>query len=96
LKILDNFTTMDPLFDLAVTYCKSNSPTLSKSAYEDFVAAINHCMDNDFNAIINLLYRIDVDEEKIKALPVFDAQHLADLIIARLQKTMATRYDLKK
>jgi hypothetical protein len=86
---------MDPLFELAITCCKSNSPKLSNNAYEDFVEAINQCMNKDFNAIVNLLYRIDVDEEKIRALPIFDAPHLADLIIARLQKTLATRNDLK-
>ncbi len=59
---------------------------IESDAFKQLVAALNTLMDTNFNGLINLLYRIDVDEEKIKSLPFFDANLIALLIVERLQK----------
>ena len=62
----------------------------------DLMAYINDCIQHDFNKLVQLLYRIDVSEEKLKYIlqlnPNEDAAKLiAAVIIERLAATKAAR-----
>ena len=62
----------------------------------DLIAYINDCINHDFNKLVQLLYRIDVSEEKLKYIlqlnPNEDAAKLiAAVIIERLAATKAAR-----
>ena len=62
----------------------------------DLIAYINECIKHDFNKLVQLLYRIDVSEEKLKYIlqlnPNEDAEKLiAAVIIERLAATKAAR-----
>jgi hypothetical protein len=62
----------------------------------DLIAFINECIQHDFNKLVQLLYRIDVSEEKLKYIlqlnPNEDAAKLiAAVIIERLAATKAAR-----
>jgi hypothetical protein len=67
----------------------------------DLIAFINDCIQNDFNKLVQLLYRIDVSEEKLKYIlqlnPNEDAAKLiAAVIIERLAATKAARASFSK
>ena len=69
---------------------------LEQLAPSDLIAYINDCIQNDFNKLVQLLYRIDVSEEKLKSIlqlnPNEDAAKLiAAVIIERLAATKAAR-----
>ena len=62
----------------------------------DLMAYINDCIQHDFNKLVQLLYRIDVSEEKLKYIlqlnPNEDAAKLiAAVIVERLAATKAAR-----
>ena len=62
----------------------------------DLIAFINDCIQHDFNKLVQLLYRIDVSEEKLKYIlqlnPNEDAAKLiAAVIIERLAAIKAAR-----
>ncbi len=62
----------------------------------DLIAYINDCIQHDFNKLVQLLYRIDVSEEKLKYIlqlnPNEDAAKLiAAVIVERLAATKAAR-----
>ena len=62
----------------------------------DLIAYINDCIQHDFSKLVQLLYRIDVSEEKLKYIlqlnPNEDAAKLiAAVIIERLAATKAAR-----
>ena len=66
---------------------------LTASQLEDF---INECIKHDFSRLVQLLYRIDVSEQKLKTIlqvnPNEDAGKLiADLILERLAATKKAR-----
>ncbi len=77
--------------------------TMEKALYEieqlapnDLIAYINDCINHDFNKLVQLLYRIDVSEQKLKTIlqshPNEDAAKLiATVIIERLAATKAAR-----
>ncbi len=57
-------------------------------ARKKLVAAINELIQHDFNKLLTILYRIDVDEDKLKSAlrqqPARDAAEIiAELMIAR-------------
>jgi hypothetical protein len=76
---------------------------MEKALYEieqltpnDLIAYINDCIQNDFNKLVQLLYRIDVSEAKLKSIlqlnPNEDAAKLiATVIVERLAATKAAR-----
>jgi hypothetical protein len=35
---------------------------------KDLINAINHLIQHDFNALVQLLYRLDIDEKKLKLI----------------------------
>jgi hypothetical protein len=62
----------------------------------DLIVYINDCIQHDFNKLVQLLYRIDVSEEKLKYIlqlnPNEDAAKLiAAVIVERLTATKAAR-----
>ena len=64
-------------------------------------AYINTLIKNDFDKLITYLYRIDVNEQKLKSLlqqkPDEDAGNIiATLIIERQQQKIATRQQFKQ
>jgi len=67
--------------------------TLETYSKEKLIAYLNEFINHDFSKVVQLLYRIDVSEAKLKKVlhenPNEDAAHLiADLIIERI--TMIT------
>ena len=61
---------------------------------------VDQLISNDFDALMLLLYRIDVSEEKVKSLLAKDngqnsAQIIADLIIKRQQQKIYWRSQFK-
>jgi hypothetical protein len=69
---------------------------LEKLAPEDLAIAINELIKNDFSKLVQLLYRIDVSEAKLKyilqAHPNEDAGKLiAAVVIERLEATKKAR-----
>ncbi len=76
---------------------------MEKALYEieqlsssDLIAYINDCINHDFNKLVQLLYRIDVSEQKLKTIlqshPNEDAAKLiAAVIVERLAATKAAR-----
>jgi len=69
---------------------------IEQLAPNDLIAYINDCIQNDFNKLVQLLYRIDVSEAKLKTIlqlnPNEDAAKLiATVIVERLAATKAAR-----
>jgi N-acetylglucosamine kinase-like BadF-type ATPase len=71
-----------------------------KRSYDEIhtqlAAYINNLIKNDFDKLISYLYRIDVNEQKLKTLlqrnPEVDAGNIiADLIIERQKQKIKTR-----
>jgi hypothetical protein len=61
---------------------------------------LNELIQNDFNQLINLLYRIDVDEQKLKKTLKENAGDagliIAELIIQRQLQKLKTRKEFGK
>ena len=60
------------------------------------IPIINYLLDTDFNRLLNALYRIDVDESKVKqilatGLPGLIPENLADIIIKRVLQKVELR-----
>lgn len=89
-------TATDTILDLAKT--TDDSVVRSPEWYRSLVEAVNELADKDFGALVQVLYRLDVDETKIKnalaSNPGRDAAGLiADLLLERqLQKLEARRH----
>jgi len=73
-----------------------NLTTLEKLSNQAIHDYINECIQNNFSALVQLLYRIDVSEEKLKKVlqdsPNEDAAKLiTQLILDRLEATKKAR-----
>ncbi len=75
--------------------------TLNKELNREWLAAmINELLNNNFQGLISILYRVDVNETKLRALL---AQHpdtnagniIADLLIERQRQKINTRSSFK-
>src|SRR5688572_24032263 len=67
---------------------------------EQLVFFINHLLLNDFNKLVNILYRVDVNEQKMKTLlaeqPETDAAEIiTDLLIQRQEQKLTTKKSFK-
>lgn len=67
-----------------------------RQIHSQLAAYINNLIQNDFDRLVSYLYRIDVNEQKLKALlqqnPGEDAGNIiAELIIERQQQKIKTR-----
>ncbi|HWH64208.1 MAG TPA: hypothetical protein VNS50_13075 [Ginsengibacter sp.] len=79
---------------IAVTNSIQDSP--SEELRNQLISFLNDLINKDFNALVQLLYRIDVNEKKLKQLlqqnKNTDASLIiADLIIKRQLQKIATR-----
>lgn len=89
-------TATDTILDLSKT--TDDSLVRSPEWYRRLVEAVNELADRDFGALVQVLYRLDVDETKIKQAlasnPGHDAAGLiADLLLERqLQKLEARKH----
>jgi hypothetical protein len=68
---------------------------------ENLAGFINFLLLNNFNRLLEILYRVDIDEEKLKQLlrenPHTDAAHIiTDLIILRQKEKIQTKKDFKQ
>ena len=68
----------------------------SEELREQLISLINELIDTDFHALVQLLYRIDVDEKKVKQVlqehaGSDSASIIADLIIKRQLQKIATK-----
>ena len=68
---------------------------------KDFPAYINHLIDKDFEKLVFILYRIDVDEDLIKELLLHRGNEnagelIADAIIKRQLQKVETREKYKE
>jgi tRNA U34 5-carboxymethylaminomethyl modifying enzyme MnmG/GidA len=79
-------------------------PLNEASSYEAFqqqlVKSIHEMIEHNFQQLVQILYRIDVDEKKLKSTLQTHPQQLAgeliaDLIIQRIQQTFITREQYK-
>jgi len=57
---------------------------------------INYLLDHDFNELLNILYRIDIPEEKVREALLLSshgavATHLVELVLERQQQKAITR-----
>lgn len=69
---------------------------LTDEIRQQLISSINELINTDFNALLQLLYRIDIDEKKLKQLlksySDTDASSIiADLIITRQLQKKETR-----
>ena len=82
-------TEKDPPLDSVLSAIVKESDIFEKSRLKDhLIFYINHLLLNDFNKLIQLLYKVDVDEVKLKGYlsehPDEDAAILiAGMLIAR-------------
>ena len=93
-------------FELLTTYCQKElslefSENLSINEIQEKIAAhIKGLIQNNFNRLVNLLYRIDVNESRLQRLlrenPGEDAgKIIAGLIVERQLQKIKTRRDFK-
>ena len=78
-------------------------PETEISTAEDFqeilAKLVRHLLDNDFERLLNGLYRIDVSEEKVKTAMASDgdlADKISLLIIEREMQKVETRREYRK
>jgi hypothetical protein len=72
----------------------------SEEIREQLISLINELIKNDFQSLVQLLYRIDVDEKKLKEALKNNSQHdsapvIAELIIERQLQKIKIRYQNK-
>ena len=85
------------IYDKIIVATDSIKEKPSEEVRDKLITLITELINNDFHALVQLLYRIDVDEKKLKQLlqqhPGSDsASIITDLIIRRqLQKTAAKK-----
>jgi hypothetical protein len=63
---------------------------------EELIVYINHLLLHDFNKLVQILYRVDVDEKKLKELlqqyqETDAAVIIADLLIQRQEEKIKTK-----
>ncbi len=85
-------------FPAAILNSTEIAPLQNKELFEQFAAYINNLIKSDFEQLVQLLYRIDVDERKLKKLlsdqPHVDAGELiATLIIDRQVQKIKSRQE---
>jgi hypothetical protein len=72
-----------------------SSEATSRDEFQKLLTGlISHLLDNDFERLLNGLYRIDVSEEKVKLAMASEgniAEQIAILIIDREMKKVVTR-----
>ncbi len=88
-------TTVDTILALA----KENDEALVHAPewWRQLVDAINDLLANDFNALVQILYRLDVDENKIRAsLAGNKGTDAAELIAGLLLERQIQKLEFRK
>ena len=72
-------------------------PVMNGEMYQQLLHEISRLIEKDFQALVNILYRMDVSEEKIRLglqqFPARDAAELiAELILERQAEKIRTRH----
>ena len=94
---LSNQTVAEKVFTLTNSLTADNKEQIKKQ----LIAYINDLITNDFPSLVQLLYRVDVDEKKLKNL-LQQEQHtdaaevIAELIAERQMKKKDTKQAFKK
>lgn len=74
--------------DLQIINTSLNKLKESESSYQEILAkltpVVNHLLDTDMNALMNILYRIDVSENKLKQVLSTTEPHLVGLEVSKL------------
>lgn len=83
------------------TIVASPSVTEAEDEKKALAAYLNHLLRNDFPALVQALYRVDVSEEKLtcvlKENPAADAGDLvAELLVQRQKEKAATKEAFRK
>lgn len=86
-----------PIDEVLRQLSRQNNVLQHADLRNDLIFFLNHLLLNDFPALVQLLYRVDVSEKKLKQLlrdhPDQDAAILiADLIIDRQQQKINTSH----
>ena len=68
---------------------------------EHLIVYINHLLLHDFNSLVQILYRVDVSEKKLKELLQQNQQTdaaviIADLLIERQEQKLKTRESFRQ
>ncbi len=90
-----NFIGMDISIALQ-TIITSDSIMRQQEEKKALAAYLNHLLLNDFSALVQALYRVDVSEQKVKAVlkenPQADAGNLlAELLVQRQREKIAVK-----
>lgn len=90
-----------PIPDKIATVANSIDEVPGEEIREQLISLINELVNKDFASLLQLLYRIDVDEKKIRLLiqknPTEDAASIiADLIIERQLQKIESRKHFKE
>jgi hypothetical protein len=80
---MTNIAVLDEIFSI-----NSEESLKDKILFENLAAEVNHLIQTDFEKLVNMLYRIDVSEIKLKEMlkshPDQDAGHIiAGLLVER-------------
>ncbi len=72
-----------------------------KKLFENLSAYINELINHDFERLVSLLYRLDVDEKKLKSLLAFQpginsGDTIATLIIERQLQKIKSRQETRR
>ena len=83
---------------IATTNALSEKPSVELKS--QLIFFINELINKDFNALIQLLYRVDVNEKKLKSIlkqhqDVDASVLIADLIVERQLQKIATKKQFK-
>ncbi len=89
------------LLENIVETANSIKETPKEEIRNRLIFLINELINNDFQALVQLLYRIDVNENKLKNLlkqntDIESAKIIADLIIDRQLQKIATKKEFSK
>ena len=89
--------TSDSVLSLAGTI----KETANDNVRSQLISLINELIKNDFSSLVQLLYRLDVEEKKLKKLlqensETDAASIIADLIIKRQIQKVVTKNQYKK
>ena len=70
--------------DIKALVERSALATQNNDAYQKLVAIINHLINTNFNKLVQLLYKVDVDEKKLQQTLYQNKNKDADALIANL------------
>ncbi|MFV0604833.1 MAG: hypothetical protein ACK5NK_03235, partial [Niabella sp.] len=87
--------------DVAIILKEANAIQENKAVYKKLYDAVNELIQNDFPQLINLLYRFDISEKKLKQMlqnhtDADAAAIIANLLIERELQKIKTRREYNR